>query len=183
MQAPEDRLVAKIRAVAQPAIERSLQQLGLVEIGECLRNRFARDVAVDAERLDLAHDAGAAAMLETRLRPSRGERRAAVVEGALRAEARDGGFDVLGIELTACQACAKLRFGQFAAGEQRQAGDIGAVRARRTQRPPNRVISGAPPPVCAAVAIWSRDMSAVVEMPCTLSLNSSTFDAQRSASS
>jgi len=45
------------------------------------------------------------------------------------------------------------------------------------------VISGPPPLLCAAVAIWSRDISAVVEIPSTLSLNSSTFDAQRSASS
>ena len=34
-----------------------------------------------------------------------------------------------------------------------------------------------------ARAIWSRLMSEVVEMPWTFSLNSSTFDAQRSASS
>ena len=43
-------------------------------------------------------------------------------------------------------------------------------------------ISGAGLPA-AAWAIWSRLMSEVVEMPWTLSLNSSTFDAQRSASS
>ena len=35
----------------------------------------------------------------------------------------------------------------------------------------------------ASFAISSRARSAVVEMPWTLSLNSSTFDAQRSASS
>ena len=39
---------------------------------------------------------------------------------------------------------------------------------------PNRVISGAPPPMTVP-AIWSRLMSAVVEMPCTFSLNSSTL--------
>ena len=45
---------------------------------------------------------------------------------------------------------------------------------------PKRVTSGLPVTVCA---IWSRLMSAVVEMPWTLSLNSSTLLAQRSASS
>ena len=47
--------------------------------------------------------------------------------------------------------------------------------------PPNRVMSGAPPPTFLAIS--SRAMSAVVEMPWTFSLNSSTLDAQRSASS
>jgi hypothetical protein len=43
------------------------------------------------------------------------------------------------------------------------------------------VISGMPLP--ARRAISSRAMSPVVEMPWTFNLNSSTFDAQRSASS
>ena len=47
--------------------------------------------------------------------------------------------------------------------------------------PPKRVISGDPCPVLRAIS--SRAMSAVVEMPWTFSLNSSTFEAQRSASS
>jgi hypothetical protein len=47
--------------------------------------------------------------------------------------------------------------------------------------PPKRVISGAPLPTLRAIS--SRARSAVVEMPWTLSLNSSTFDAQRKASS
>jgi hypothetical protein len=62
---------------------------------------------------------------------------------------------------------------------------------------PNLVISGfvcgaaglatgvlAPPDFPNTLAaIWSRARSEVVDTPCTLSLNSSTFDAQRSASS
>ena len=46
--------------------------------------------------------------------------------------------------------------------------------------PPNPTISGVPRPT-AVEAIWSRLMSAVVEMPWTFSLNSSTFErpAQR----
>ena len=48
--------------------------------------------------------------------------------------------------------------------------------------PPNRVIS-VPRPPTTDLAIWSRLMSAVVAMPCTFSLNSSTLLAQRSASS
>src|SRR3954468_17097181 len=51
---------------------------------------------------------------------------------------------------------------------------------RHLPHPPNRVISGAPP---ACRAISSRARSPVVAMPCTLSLNSSTLDAHRSASS
>ena len=118
--------------------------------------------------------------------------------------------DVLSGRTRGGRAAAHLRFGQLAAGEhlQRRRGrrgrpsassvkfdqsaDSDASRLRssvccmalasRTGYPPNLVISGAPR--------WRRPVPSgrapcrpVVEMPCTFSLNSSTFDAQRSASS
>jgi len=67
------------------------------------------------------------------------------------------------------------------AGEQVQSVQIGGASHRRRLQLPKRMMSGWTTP--RAWAISSRAISAVVEMPWTLSLNSSTFEAQRSASS
>ena len=105
--------------------------------------------------------------------------------------------DRLGGDLAAGEALAQLARRQLARREPLQGEGVGvggrrAPDAARRRQPPKRVISGAPTAASGAgaglrprmvLAIWSRDSSEVVEMPWILSLNSSTFEAQRSASS
>ena len=146
---------------------------------------------------------GAAAMADRAFHAGGGQRHAAVVERAVVAELLDGGVNLVRVELPPGQPGAQLRLRQLSRRQERQRGRVGVRHYF-----PKRVISGAglsgaapalaapgapgrvgaagfsllgPPKM--APAIWSREVSAVVEMPCTFSLNSSTFDAQRSASS
>src|SRR5262249_18235525 len=104
---------------------------------------------------------------------------AGIVDGALLAQPGDGVLDRVLVVPLAGEPLTYLLFGQLAPREHLETVDVSA------HQPPKRVISGAfaagvPVTVCA---IWSRLMSAVVAMPWTRSLNSSTLLAQRSASS
>src|SRR5438067_311196 len=124
MHAAEGGGVAQLGAASQAAFERLPQQLGLVNLGEHFGDGLACDVARDAERFDLADDTRAAAALDAYLRAGAGERGAAVVERAVAPEPRDRLIDVIWLELAAGEPLAHLRFGEFAAGKKRQAGDI-----------------------------------------------------------
>src|SRR5688572_12854868 len=115
------------RAPPQALLERLLQQLRLVELGEDLGNRLARDAPVDAERLDLPLHAQAAALLDPHLGARAGESGAAVVERALAREPRDRGVDVVVLVTAPRQAAAYLRLRQLPPGEHRQAGDVRAA--------------------------------------------------------
>src|SRR5436190_17839662 len=101
MHAPEDCRILEAHAAARAAIERLLQKLRFVDVRKDLGDRVPRDVACDAEPLDLPDDARAAAMLDPRFGVRAGERGAAVVERALLAEPRDRRVDVVGIEFAA----------------------------------------------------------------------------------
>ena len=134
MHAAEDRGVGQRRAAAQAAIERLLEQLGLIDLREHLRDGFACDVPRDPERFNLARHARAAPMLETHLGPRAGKRGPAVVEGTLAAQPRDGGVDVCFVEFAPGEPRPKLRFGKLTARKQRQAGDVRPVGVVRHQR-------------------------------------------------
>ena len=54
MHAADDGGITQVDAAAESSIERLLQQLALVQLGEDLRDSLACDVACDAERFDLA---------------------------------------------------------------------------------------------------------------------------------
>jgi len=96
-----------------------------------------------------------------RLGTCAGDRRPSIIERALLVQSRNRRVDVLLLELTPCQPGAQLRLGELATGEQGETSDVGPLGAVRNY-PPKRVISG---PACATVAIWSRDISAVVAIP------------------
>ncbi len=126
MHAAEDRGVGQRRAAAKPAIERLLEEGGLVDVREHLGDGLARDVSRDPERFNLACHARAAPMLETHLGPRAGERGPAVVEGTLPAQPRDGGVDVFFVEFAPGEPRPNLRFGKLTAGKKGKAGDVRA---------------------------------------------------------
>ncbi len=134
MNAAEDSRVAQFGSVAEPPLQRLLQQLGLINLREDFGDGLARDVPRDAERFNLAHDAGAATPLDAHLRARAGERRAAVVECALAPQTRDCILYVVWFEFPAGEPLAQLGFSEFAAGEERQAGDVRPVGAIGHQR-------------------------------------------------
>src|SRR5688572_15392043 len=175
------------RAAAQHAPgESRFEQRVRVELAEHVLHRFARHCRGDAGALDLHSDAQLAPASGRRLGSSDHFGDSRIVDGTLVLEARDRGVDLRWRVALAGQPLTDLYFGQFAAGGELQAVDVGVGHDcgnyKREGQPPKRVISGAPLPTVDR-AIWSRLMSAVVEMPCTFSLNSSTFDAHRKASS
>ena len=117
---------------------------------------------------DAARDPAGGLCVQLRRRPARSRRRGRCAANSQR-------------------AAAKMRRGKFALAEQGQGRVLAKIRSpvlSRTRdlrrRTPHRGELGLAKSV---LAIWSRDTSDVVEMPCTFSLNSSTFVAQRSASS
>lgn len=124
MDAPEDRGVAERHAVAQAASECLLQELAFIDVAEYLRHRLVRDVAIDPERFDVPDHARTAAMFDAQLRPCAGNRRAAVVDRLFFAKTRHRGVDLVWVEFATRQSVADLSFGELAAGEERQAGDV-----------------------------------------------------------
>src|SRR5262245_37680649 len=136
----------------------------------------------DAHGLNLLLHAQLAALADRGFTPGDRLGDAGVVDGALVFQAGDGLVDEVGVVRAAGQALPDLRFGQLAPGEHPQRVEVGAVRAHRptVDQLVKRVTSG-DLPVVMPCAICSRLMSAVVEMPCTFSLNSSTLLAARSA--
>lgn len=141
MQAPEDRRIAHIHAASKPAIERLLQQFGFIHLREHFRDGVACDSACDAERLYLANDTCAAAMLDAHFGSSAGNRRTAIVNRPLSDQAGHRSVDVVRFEFPAGEPLADLGFGEFAAGEERQARDVRPVGAIGHQRVPG--LSGA----------------------------------------
>lgn len=154
MDAADDCRILQRRAVAKAAIERVLEQLLFIEIGEHLGNRLTRNLARDTKRFDLPDDARPPVMAHAHFGAGTRERRAPVVEGTLRPQTRDCHIDVVLREFASAQSHAQLRFRKLAAGEKRQADDVGPLGAVGHQRvpgfmgdphPPKRVISGTPP--------------------------------------
>ncbi len=201
------------RRAAQAPFERLSEQGTLVDIGEHFGDSGFRDPSCDAERFEPPEHAPATVSLDVRLRACARERRPAIVQRSLPSQTHDSLVDIVGVELAAFEAEAHLRLTQLTTGQHSQARlvRIGHVinctytRRRiaqayacvlrtmramhpardilveRDQLPPNRVIVGGR--VMAARAISSRAESVVLVIPCNRSLNSSGFDAQRSASS
>jgi hypothetical protein len=134
VNATEDGGVAQLGPMSQATLQRLLQQLRLINLREYFGDGLAGDLPRDAERFDLADDTRPAAALDAHLRARAGERGAPVVERALAPQARDGVVYVMWFEFAAGEPLAHLRLGEFAAGEERQAGDIrplGAIGHRR----------------------------------------------------
>lgn len=127
MHAADDDGITQVDTAAESSIERLLQQLGLVQFREYLRDRLSCDVPSDAERLNLAQNTDPAVMPEVHLRPRTCHCRAPVVDRPLTTEARDGDIDVLGIELPFDQARSQLRFREFPTRQQRKPGDVGPL--------------------------------------------------------
>ena len=124
MEPPEDGGVTQIHAVAKTAVQRLFQQLAFVNLAEHLRDRVAGDVARNAERLDMPDNARAAAMLHAQLGPRARHSRTPIIDCLFLTKARDGGVDIVWFEFSAHEPLAVLSFGEFAAGEKRQAGDV-----------------------------------------------------------
>jgi len=173
---------------AKPLLKRARDEGALVLLSEYLADGFGRGFLVDAPRLQLAQDAEPATSLDVGGGPRVGTRDTGVIQAAGLEEMRDRlidfGLGVLAIQ----QACAALDHRQLAAGEKMEGIKVGRHRELRiTDRSivkcqlPNLMISGCTTPPCLAIS--SRASSEVVAMPCTFSLNSSTLEAQRSASS
>ncbi len=149
-----------------------------------------RQVSIDAHGDELAHHTSRAMPPYLRFRAGDGGRGAQVVECALILQTCDGGRSGGWGVAPFGQPIAHLVFGQLAGGKPSERAEIcgfGRIgfggRAWFFQEPkrvnPGMTLS---PPV-TFLAISSRAVSDVVEMPWTFSLNSSTFDAQRNASS
>ena len=127
MQAAEHRWIRERPAGTQALVERPFKQRRLVEVGKHVRSGASRDGAADAERFDLAEDAGAAPVLQPDLRSRAGQGGSIVVERPLAAKALDRGRDVLVVELSPGESCADLRFGQLAPSQQTQCYDVGTI--------------------------------------------------------
>ena len=110
MHAADDGGITQVNAAVQSSIERLLQQLGLVQLGEYFRDRLTCDVASDAKSLNLAQNTRPAVVPDPHLGPCTCESRTPVVERPFATETRDGDIDVLGIELPFDQARSQLRF-------------------------------------------------------------------------
>ena len=127
MQALKGLGVLQRRAVAQPAIERLLQERAFVQLGEHFGDGVAGDLPGDAERFDLTDHARAAAVLEPYFGPRTRQGRAPIVERALPAEPRKRGVDVVLVELALEEPGAELRFRELAPRKKRQRRDVRAV--------------------------------------------------------
>ena len=124
MKPPEDGGVTQIHALTKTAVQRLLQQLGFVNLAKHLRDRVPGNVAGYAERFDVPDNACAAATLHAQLGPRARHGRAPIVDRPFMTKARDGGVDIVWFEFAAREPLAELSFGEFAAGEKRQAGDV-----------------------------------------------------------
>ena len=124
MDSPEDGGIAQFHSVAQAAVQCLLQQLAFIDLAEYLRDGVARDIAVDAERFDVPDNTRAPAVFYTQLGSCAGHRRTAVVNRLFMAKARHRGVDIVWCKLAAREPVAELSFGEFAPGEERQAGDV-----------------------------------------------------------
>jgi hypothetical protein len=121
--------VVQRQAATEAAIQRLLEQLGFVELPEDLRYSVAGDIAGDAERFDLPEHPRPTVMTEAHIGSRTGKRSATVVQGTLETQPRDGAVDVFLIEFAPGEPRPQLHFGKFAAGQEREAGDIGPLGA------------------------------------------------------
>ncbi len=80
-----------------------------------------RDPSRDAERFQLPEHAPATVPLDLRLRACARERRPAIVQRSIPAQARNGLVDIVGVELAAFEAEAQLRLAQLTTGQHSQA--------------------------------------------------------------
>src|SRR5688572_24388446 len=181
------------RRRAQLAVQRLHDQGIFVQVPEDFGDGRPRQLAIDAERLDRAQRAPPAVALHVRFGPRAGQRRAPVVERALLLQAGDCCVDLSGRELAASQSRPHLRFRQLAASEHLESGDVGVRHEPSLPASASNFgiwdLGFGIYRVTLVIVVWteraisSRAMSPVVVMPAIRSLNSSTFDAQRSASS
>jgi hypothetical protein len=80
---------------AKPLFERLLEKCRFVELGKHLGDCRPCNLARNAEGLQLLDDASAAAAAEADFRPRAGQRRTAVVESPLGAQAAHGIIDFI----------------------------------------------------------------------------------------
>ena len=158
---------------------RSRDQRPLVGVAEDFGERLGGDVAGDAVLLQLALNSQAPAALDVQRRPRdtrarRARRRGRRSRAGARSPRRSSswGWSLVG---EACAALARPTARAAPAASARRGS------ARRGAQPPNRVISGRRRRRRRSWPSRRAPCSAVVEMPWTFSLNSSTFDrpAQR----
>ena len=152
MHAAEVRRVAQRDARTKPSFERLLEQRAFIDLSEHFRHGILRHLARNAERLNLTHDARAAAVSYSNLGSRAGEGRTAIVDRTLAAQPRDGGIDILGFELAAAEPCAKLSFCELTAREECQAGDIRAIGVVRHQRVPD--VASTADVIASGLRIW-----------------------------
>ena len=142
MHALNDLGILERHAVAEPPFERLLEERVLVQLREHFGNGVARDVACDAERLDLADHAGAAAVPEAYFGARAGERCTPIVERPLLAQARERGVDVVLVEFALEKPRPQLGFRELAAREQGECDNVRAVGVVRHAHDSNRRRSG-----------------------------------------
>jgi len=199
VDAPHSRRLAGRQAVTETAVEDLPNQEIFIDVGEHFSDGGRRDATGDPHGLELAEHPELPVPLDVRLRARAGQRGPAVVERPFAPKTFHGGVHGVRLELAAREPQAQLRLTELAAGQHPQARDVGIrhlVNCRAnvggSARGCSRSASRHPPyeetaydavPPAPARAISSRAMSDVVVMPVILSLNSSTFEAQRSASS
>ena len=163
-------------SAAQFLLDRFGDERSFVEIAEYFADGFGRRLPVDAHGLKFPRDSEPTTALHfcccRRVRPGHPP----IVQRTCFEKMIDGRGNLFVRVLAVLEPGANSLDREFAPGEQFQRNEV---------RAQNLVISGMPPPipVPACLAISSRAISPVVEIPWTFSLNSSTFEAQRSASS
>ena len=178
---------------SEAAGQRPFENLPFLDAFERCVDRGPRRVGADAPRLDVLENTGPASHLQPERRPRAGQGGAHVVQGALALEPHERPFDFSIWKRPLSESAAKLRHRQLPPREQLKAGHIrigsgrhgfrGARTSFEHDGRQKRSMRLDELSVVGDLAISSRARSLVVPIPCTLSLNSSTFEAQRNASS
>src|SRR6185436_15445814 len=96
------------RLSPQAALERAIEDRGLVDLGKDFRDRGLRGCTLNPELADFLQHARAAAMPDGAFEPGRRQRHALVVQRPVLLEATDRIVDVVWLELAALEAGAEL---------------------------------------------------------------------------
>jgi hypothetical protein len=119
VDAPHAHRVTQSGSAAQAPFERFLEQLGFIEFREHFCDRRTRDVARDAERLNLAKHSRPAMATEAHFRARARQRRSPVIQCALATQPCHGRVDVLRKKLPFHEARPQLGLGKLSTCEER----------------------------------------------------------------